>query len=276
MGKDLKAENLTISIPDRGCNKHCPYCVARMTGKSEENYDLMLRNIKKIAHIAKLAEVTSVLFTGKGEPILDDTREILEKLSEKFSDWPLEIQTNGISLLMKKDWVDFLYNINFNVIAISVDTNQQLDDMKVVFQSIYRKGLVSRMTLNITSLINPSSFEEILKYCHENHIRQLTIRKIIAPENPKDKKAAEWIAKNVNDKDYQILVTSAMNYVRQKGTLIRTTTDGLNIWDCEDVSFAHSDYCIQESNKSSDIRSLIFAEDGHLYTSWNSKASILF
>ena len=36
------------------------------------------------------------------------------------------------------------------------------------------------------------------------------------------------------------------------------------------------DYCIQEYNNTEDIRSLIYHQDGYMYTSWDKPASILF
>ena len=96
MGRDLKAENLTISVPNAGCDKNCPYCVSRMTGYVDNDYPKMLRNVSKVIHVARAAEVTSVLFTGKGEPILA-YRELIE-LAGLFNFWPLELQTNGIGL----------------------------------------------------------------------------------------------------------------------------------------------------------------------------------
>lgn len=276
MGKDLKAENLTISIPDRGCNKNCPYCVAKMTGSIEENPSLMMRNINKVINLAKSAEITSILFTGKGEPLMEGARDIMFNLARKLNDWPLELQTNGIKLIEEQGLIEILFKEGFNVIAVSVDSNQQLEHLTPIFKKIALFGMISRMTVNVTGLLKISDFKELHEYCHLNSVKQLTLRKIISPEEAKDKSVAEWISKNAKEEQYKALVETAIKYIHKNGRLIRTTNDGVQIWDCNSISFAHSDYCLQERNKSSDIRSLIFQEDGHLYTSWNSRASILF
>jgi len=61
----------------------------------------------------------------------------------------------------------------------------------------------------------------------------------------------------------------------QHGFLIRELPN-LRIYDYKGLSVSSSDYCMQDESGADDIRSLIFMEDGHLYTNWNSKASILF
>ncbi|MBN2225272.1 MAG: hypothetical protein JW765_11385 [Deltaproteobacteria bacterium] len=275
VGQDLKAENLTISVPNLGCDKNCPYCVSRMTGYVTNNFPRMLRNCKKVIHVARAAEVTSVLFTGKGEPTLA-YRE-LTSLARLFNFWPLELQTNGIGLAAGDDsLLKGLYDAGFDVIAVSVDTAGQLDACRELFSRIRDAGLLSRITVNITDLLGDVTFPSLLDYCRQTGISQLTLRRIVTPENPKDMKTADWIADNVDDNDYRSLMEQARLYVSEQGKLIRTLNHGVEVYDCGGVSFSYSDYCIQERNRGDNIRSLVFLEDGHLYTSWNSASSILF
>jgi MoaA/NifB/PqqE/SkfB family radical SAM enzyme len=275
MGQDLKAENLTISVPNFGCDKNCPYCVSRMTGYVENDYPRMLRNFTKVIHVARAAEVTSVLFTGKGEPMLA-YRELIE-LAGRFNFWPLELQTNGIRLDSGDDsLLTGLYDAGLDVIAVSIDHSDELETYRGLFERIGKAGLTSRITVNVTDLLGEVTFESLLSYCRENAVSQLTLRRIVTPENPKDEKTAGWIAENVDDNDYRSLMEQARLHVTRYGKLIRTLNHGVEVYDCDGVSFSYSDYCIQERNLGNNIRSLIFLEDGHLYTSWNSRASILF
>jgi molybdenum cofactor biosynthesis enzyme MoaA len=275
MGQDLKAENLTISVPNLGCDKNCPYCVSRMTGYVDNDYPRMLRNFTKVIHVARAAEVTSVLFTGKGEPMLA-YRELIE-LAGRFSFWPLELQTNGIKLADGDDsLLTGLYDAGFDVVAVSIDHSSELEADRRLFARIRGAGLTARVTVNVTDLLGEVTFESLLSYCRENAVSQLTLRRIVTPENPKDEKTAGWIAEHVDDNDYRSLMEQARLHVTRHGKLIRTLNHGVEVYDCDGVSFSYSDYCIQERNLGSNIRSLIFLEDGHLYTSWNSRASILF
>lgn len=278
MGQDLKAENLTISIPNKGCDKNCPYCVSRMTGyfESSENdkysYDIE-KNIKKVKTVAIAAEVTSVLLTGKGEPML--AYDWVKKFLREFSDWPLELQTNGIFLSNNLEYVDDL-SWYLNVLAVSVDSKGQFEKYLPLFNKCKNNGILTRITLNLTDLLKDLSFDFVLKYCIENKINQLTLRNIVCPENPKDEKTAQWIINNTKEKVYDKFLSDAILYSQEFGKKIRTLNHGVVITDIHGVAFSYSDYCIQERSNGNNIRSLIFQEDGHLYTSWNSRASILF
>jgi len=275
MGRDLKAENLSVSVPNRGCDKNCPYCISRMTGYVQNDYSRMMRNIEKIKNVARAAEVTSVLFTGKGEPIL--AWEELLALGKEFAGWPLELQTNGI-VLSKDDgsMIDSLYAAGFDVIAVSMDSDEQFLEYRPLFSRIVEAGMTLRITVNITDILTPRSFGELVAYCREHDVGQLTLRKIVVPENPGDEKTARWIEEHGTPDVYDDLMHQGISLVKKQGKLIRSLAHGVLVYDIDGVSFSYSDYCIQERNEGDNIRALVFLEDGHLYTSWNSRASILF
>jgi molybdenum cofactor biosynthesis enzyme MoaA len=280
MGKDLKAENLTISLPNAGCNKNCEYCISKMTGFVDTNHALMCSNALKVHTLAKAAEITSVLFTGKGEPLL--SLPTLYELAPFFVDFPLEIQTNGIALIKNPRLIHKLAREGFNVIAISIDSPNQFINMQKEFEIIESHGMITRVTFNLVKAITEristeNDLDDLVKTCKDKKVRQITFRRIVAPENPKDMKVVEWIKNNApSDAAYDILKMRIGKFCKTKGKKIRTLNNGMTIWDVHGVSISHSDYCVQERDHGSDLRSLVFLEDGHLYTSWNSRASVLF
>jgi organic radical activating enzyme len=279
MGKDLKAENLAVSVPNLGCNKNCHFCVSRMTGYMDHDYELMMANTPKVVKVAETAEVTSVLFTGKGEPLINNESIYnIKYLAYHFNRWPLEIQTNGVSLATKAGLqiIDQLADMKFNTIALSVNSYEEMQTMvKKIHRKIAANGMILRVTVNATKEAHFNTFATYISFCAEYGVRQLTFRRITIPDNPKCEKTAQWIRDNVKQGYYDDQIGEAV--ARQyQGRKIRTMNSGIEIWDLHGVAFAFSDYCIQEHDNGDNIRSLIFQEDGHLYTSWNSKASILF
>ena len=81
----MKANNLSISIPNRGCDKNCPYCVSKMTGHVEFNENLFYRNLPKVFQFSQMAQISSVSLTGKGEPMLNfDAIKIVLETFRKF------------------------------------------------------------------------------------------------------------------------------------------------------------------------------------------------
>ena len=82
-----------------------------------------------------------------------------------------------------------------------------------------------------------------------------------------------WIASNSNDEQYKKMMWE----VKEIGHhVVRKLPYGAVVYDIDGIAVTGFDYCVQDQNNNEDIRSLIFMEDGHVYTSWNSKASILF
>lgn len=274
MGNDLKAENLTISVKNNGCDKNCPYCISKMTGHNKYNKFLVERNLAKVKRIAHLAEVTNVLITGKGEPMMSP-EEVFSMIRE-FNKLPVELQTNGIILNDNLHLVDQLRDAGLDVIAISIDNLATFDNYCELFEKINELGLISRVTLNITNNI-PKDFDKILNLCKYYGIRQLTLRNIVAPTGKiQSNKVKAWILDNTSERAYRELIDEVKKTLGRRGHPLRKLKSGMEIWDIDDISFTFSDYCIQESSNGNDIRSLIFMDDGHLYTTWNSKASIIF
>ncbi len=277
----MQANNLTISVPSRGCDKNCPYCVSRMTGYPGENAGLIMRNMPKVKLLAREAGVNSVLLTGKGEPFLN--LPWVEILAREFEEYPLEIQTNGLRL--KRDFeaggglVEGLYDLGFNTLAFSLDRVAQIRSHGPLFKRIGSRGMIVRVTFNVSSADSEAremGFGRFLELCRGAGIRQVSLRRITIPEEivegAEAEETARWIREHSGDTLYG---RWAGELLSMKPREIRRLSFGAVVYDWKGLSVTHFDYCIQERADSDDTRSLIFQEDGHLYTSWGSEASML-
>jgi len=278
----MKAQSLTICVPYKGCDKNCPYCISKMTGSIETNSTVMGRNIEKAITFAKAADVTNVIVTGKGEPCLNMSDVII--LGRRFKTFPLELQTNGIVLSKKQKLVEDLYIAGYNVIAISVDSLRQLVLFTNLFRAIRKLGILSRAVVNVTQLTAPYEFENFIEICKKIGIDQLSFRKVVAPKYIEDTDnerhdAVKWIQKWVYDSEYVQRFFKLLDHTLSESPLSRVLMKlpyGATIYDYNGIAVTWFDYCVQDSNNGDDIRSLIFQEDGHMYSAWNSKASKLF
>jgi organic radical activating enzyme len=271
----MRAANLTISIPYLGCDKNCPYCVSKMTGYPKPNSGLMGRNIDKVKTLARAAQITNVLLTGKGEPCLN--WNTLLKYVEAFQDWPLELQTNGIILNKHLDKVNTLLIHGLDVVAISIDKIEQFTTFSKLFKRIHDLGMTSRVTLNVTNMIpKTATFNYFISICKQHNIDQFLLRNIVAPTHAQVSEYTKWIDENTSPEQYDKLVGEMNMCLEKFGTFLRETEFGMKIYDYRGVSITKSDYCIQDSSNGNNIRSLILLDDGHLYTNWYSKASRLF
>lgn len=271
----MKASNLTISVPYKGCDKNCPYCVSQMTGLIEGNPSLMVRNLPKVQNLARHAQVSSVLITGKGEPCLN--LKLTKIFTREFNEYPVELQTNGIFLNKNKQELIELWNMGLDIVAVSIDKVKQIQEFESLFKTVKDLGMTVRLCLNVTKMLSANlSFNSLVTVCKNKHIDQLLLRNITKPKFAPQSKYTKWIDENTSQEHYDRLVEQMESLLKKFGRFLRRTAFGMEIWDYRGLSVTKSSYCIQDSNHSTDIRSLIFMEDGHLYTNWDTKASRIF
>ena len=275
----MRAQNLAISVPkfDK-CDKDCPYCVSKMTGYLKPNIELFWRNLKKAKTLAKHANITSVLITGKGEPI----QEILmvHKLLEEFSEFPTELQTNGKYLHEYPEYIETLAEAGLNVLAISIDNPEEITKYRHLVEHAQAVGMLVRYTVNITDRFDGISFKELFNMCDCAKIDQFSLREVTIPTDAVDtiesKAAQEWINENVNPGSINLTKMQMETDLRMYGRFLMALPYGAKLYDYKGISVTWFDYCVQDKNEGDDIRSLIYQEDGHMYFAWNSKASRLF
>ncbi len=282
----MRAQSLSVCIPFAGCDKACPYCVSKITGLEVGCFSLMMDNLPKVKTLAKAAQVSTVLFTSKGEPFVNYSNVLL--FINAFKEYWTEVQTNGIWLSQNKKKLPELQKTGLNIIAVSVDSLNSL--RQSLFEAIRDAGMVGRVTFNITnnsylrcgsmpkgySLTKAVTFQELIDTCKDFGVHQMTLRNIVTPAYTEPTKESKWIEDCVDKDLYARLRSEMMEACTNRGHLLRSLDYGAKVYDYEGISVSYSDYCIQDSSNGDDIRSLIFQENGHVYTTWNSEASILF
>lgn len=286
----MKAQNLAVCVPNEGCNKNCPYCVSRMTGSVKTDWPRMMSNYHKVVDIAERAGISSVLFTGKGEPFYPSTYGKLLELIRTFDRFPCEVQTNGFTLsgwANKCEEDEFLRmsRAGLDIIAFSIDKLEHFTHLKQTFRMVNNYGMLVRVTLNVTDML-PSDLRwtHLVDLCKEHGVRQISLRNITIPTGvDHDSKEAIWIRKHGAAHLFNDLIRRVTSYPRWEKSeacemprRIRHLPYGAAVYDCEGIAIAAFDYCVQDEHGDDDMRSLIFQEDGHLYTAWNSPASVLF
>jgi organic radical activating enzyme len=281
----MKAQSLAICIPNHGCNKRCPYCISKLTGDVEENSNLIDRNINKVIKLASTSNVNSVIFTGKGEPLLN--MKSVMYFGRHFEDFPIEVQTNGLAFLEHRELVKTLYNHGVNVVSFSFDNVSNFEKFRDVINAVNDIGMMVRVTFNVTDkykapeVADNINLKQFINLCKGYDVRQLSFRNITIPHNYNDmhernkeaNKVFKWIVNNTERKFYDSIINQV---VAAKGNPIRKLTFDARVLDIDGIAVTYFDYCLQDSHKEEDIRNIIFAEDGHVYTAWNSLASILF
>lgn len=269
----MKANNLSISIPNYGCNKNCPYCISKMTGYNIPNRTLMYRNTMKVLNISQRSDVNSLSFTSKGEILsTEKSIQVLQNLLLTYTNYfSCELQTNGISL--NKKLIDELFQKGIDTIAISIDRFNDIQEFHKVFEYIKSYGITLRLTINLVNDTYLYPVSSYIQQCKNFEIDQISFRKITIPNHkfPANKKSLntkKWIEKNISIDEQEEFLNDFNLTIFQKGQKVRNLPYGAIIYDLDGISVTYFDYCIQDENGDDDIRSLIFHEDGHLSTSW--------
>jgi molybdenum cofactor biosynthesis enzyme MoaA len=267
----MKANSLSISIPSEAtCKKNCPYCISKMTGKSNVDYVNFFRNLKKARKIADNADISCVIITGKTEPLQPENLEMLLEICKMFQDYPIEVQTNGTTL-NQGIVLRTLNEAKVNTIAVSIDSWSQLREQVEILKRFSILGFNTRVTINLTENILSHSFWDYIRICSYSGINQISFRRLTIPDNfvetEESRKAVEYI-QSVNKESSKSFIDEFNSFVLKEGTFVRKLSFGASIYMFDDISVTVFENCIQENSNEDDIRSLIYFEDGHLSTSW--------
>lgn len=284
----MKAQTLAICIPNGGCDKNCPYCISKMTGYLESNWIKMVKMLPKVKRFAEHAQITDVLITGKGEPLVNPTNKFCCRMIGEFKHWPVVLQTNGrllqsdlMHLVRSSPLLERLAGEGLDILAISIDEPDEIEDFSILWKEAKKLHLVTRATVNLIDHVMKKPFSWYVKECQRFEVDQLSFREITIPNyglanTPESIQAQNWIKANVDRTRAVVWKNDMAEELRVWSRLIRELPYGAQLFDFQGIAVTYFDYCIQDTHGQEDIRSLIFQEDGHLYTTWNSKASILF
>jgi molybdenum cofactor biosynthesis enzyme MoaA len=297
----MKATSISINLPF-GCNLKCPFCITRLTPKfnfSPQYYEQMRRAFV----YARYHGVDTVLITSKGEPLLNArSGEIVRDVAEKargFGFPIVELQTNGKAIAEKGIESALLTNKSpFTHVSISIaDIEWQrssaiMGDEKGfnywdAVREVLSTGAVCRLSLN---MINSekwtwgSAYSELVTFvdkCLKNGVHQLTLRELGLPmrwqrfvddEMSHGEVAVSlWIEENRLSTD---ILNNISHRIDLDHKVVRHLSYGPPVYDFRGISLSIAS-CMTETDNPEEVRSLIFQPDGHVYSSWVYKGSIL-
>jgi len=288
----MKISTFTVVAGSAACNAKCPYCVSKMTGKelSMELPDVNWRNFDKACILAKTNQVSTVLFTGKGEPTLFPEQITSFLKNMKRHEFPLiEMQSNG--LVFGREWKKYekhlkeWYDNGLNTISLSIAHYKDSENKKIltpdsdyinlaeVLKNLHEIGFSIRLScVLIKDMVDTvDELKNLIAFCKKNKVEQLTVRPIRKPEKSEDEDVSEWTGKNAPSEDS---IKKINDYIRKEGKRLMTFSYGAEIFDIDGQNIAISD-CLTIKPETDEIRQLIFFPDGHLRYDWQYKGAIL-
>lgn len=294
----MNIQSISVCVPANKCINNCKFCCSKMHTADYDNCfdgDLALfGNYMKDARVrlefARDNGCNSCMLTGNNEPqqnknFLRVFGELNASLSKPFRN--IEMQTTGATI--DESMLKFLREyVGVTTISISVAcldddaTNRELIDtldknlnLSKLCREIKACGMNLRLSLNVTDHIlvkHDYNEESIFNLCKEYGADQITFRKMWAPDATSEQ--GKWIAEN--SKKVDALIASIKEVVTKNGRYLDTLEYGADRYDYLDFSIAiDEDSMAQEVNKNA-IKYLILRPNGHLYSKWDSKASLIF
>ena len=282
----MKINTFTIVCGTGACDAKCPFCVSKMTGRSEGvAKDVNWQNFRTACRLVQLNHVSTALITGKGEPTLcpEAITNYLVELG-KYSIPFVELQTNGKRIARNELTVLPLWReLGLNTIAISAvhwvkERNAEIYGgehfiMSDLVKKLHDHGFSVRLTVMMMQgyIDGPARVDEMIAFCANNEVEQLTLRPIRRPIDSRDKKVAKFVDTHTISRSQEDKIVF---WLRTKGTLVMTLDHGGLVYDVGGQNVCLSD-CLTIKPASEDIRQVIFFPDGHLRYDWRFKGAIL-
>lgn len=308
-------QSLSICCPSpRGkCINHCETCTARQhENPYQDKFDgthvqclEYWNDVIKRMRYAQSKGCTTVMLTGSNEPQqnrrwIEGLYLAMKSLNQPFDN--IEIQTTGAFL--DEDYLRFLKDFGVTTVAVSTfNINDDMRNQKIehnadktlniqkLCDTIESLGMNVRICVNVTDCmltdeeadkfthttrqdlpqIAMQYVESLLQRCHELHANQVTFRKMWSNEGTPE---AAWIKSHSWYCEY--ILDAIKEIVTEKGTLLHKLPYGAARYDYLGFSIVVDTDSMAKDTENNAIKYYIIRENGKMYSSWDSPASIVF
>ncbi len=294
----MKIQTFSVVVGGSKCNAKCPYCVSKLTGctdgveQGQQPMEINKRNFHKACNFAKQSGVSTILLTGKGEPLVYQNH--ITRYLEMIENWMfpfVELQTNGVLLkdisdVLLKDW----YAAGLTTICLSCVSPHPAENKEIFGKDIRLLSNIARLhelgfSVRVSCVgvggITDSTIKvrEFAMWCAMHDVEQFTWRPVTnisieETEGDSDKRGVyDWINLNrveeVDVKQIQDWFDFGKN-----ATKLLELAHGATVYDYRGQNVSISN-CLTRSTNPDDIRQLIFFPDGHLRYDWTKQGAII-
>jgi len=286
----MQIQTYSICVGNQACNAKCPFCVAKMTPKmgAEKKREINWQRFKIGCQYAKDSGVSTVLFTGKGEPTLfpEEVSNFLYGIGEyKFPF--VELQTNGLSLLSEdiqkclREWRGYgLSTIVLSVAHYGDDKNQEIYTPNTMYSPLatkinmlHEKGFSVRLScvLMVGYIDLIEEMENMIYFCKRLGVEQLTFRQLGIPYNSVNPEVEEFVrVHKLSDNK----IRDIRKWFDSCGTKLMQLMHGATVYDYQGQNVCLAD-CLTIDPTQEKLRQLIFSNDNHLRYDWQYEGAIL-
>ncbi len=294
----MNIQSLSVCVPAKRCINDCKFCCSKMHPAEYEDrfsdilhYSHYSEDMRKRLEYARENGCNTCMLTGNNEP--QQNREFLRVFSEinatlrqPFRN--IEMQTTGA--FIDAEMLGFLQDsAGLTTAAISIacldddrenreiiQTKDEALSLGTLCREIRKRNINLRLCLNMNDrillhhLYEPAS---IIQLCGELGADQITFRALWAPDA--DSEQGKWIQEHVTSLTTDFIAALKAD-IKAAGKYLDTLEYGADRYDYHGFSVVvDEDSMSQEANRSA-VKYLILRPNGHLYSKWDSKASLIF
>ncbi len=294
----MRIQSLSVCVPAKKCINDCKFCCSKM---HNADYDDLFTDItgyasysddmrKRLAY-ARENGCNTCMLTGNNEP--QQNKEFLRVFSEVNKTLPspflnIEMQTTGA--FIDEEFLSFFKQaVGVTTVAVSVACldddacNREMirtrDDtlcLETLCREIKKRNMNLRICLNMNDRIllrHAYKPESIISLCGALDADQITFRALWSPADATEQ--GKWIAENVTDKTYQF-IDDLKRDIKANGKYLDTLEYGSDRYDYHGFSVVVDEDCMSEAEQKTAVKYLILRPNGHLYSKWDTKASLIF
>ncbi len=294
----MNIQSLSVCVPAKKCINDCRFCCSKMHTADYNDcfsdvskYSYYSDDMRKRLEYATSNGCNTCMLTGNNEP--QQNKEFLRVFSEinktlRKPFYNIEMQTSGAYI--DEEMLDFFRNsVGLTTIAVSVaclDNDELNRDMirtkdeklniKKLCVEAKKRNINLRICLNMNDNIlgnHPLTPSAITDICTDLGADQITFRALWAPDSESDQ--GRWIKENVTEKTHSFIRELRCD-IKEKGKYLDTLEYGADRYDYKGFSVVIDDDSMAQAENKTAIKYLILRPDGHLYSKWDSKASLIF
>lgn len=299
----MNIQSLSICVPAKRCINDCEFCCSKMHGGDyKDNFTpfattmTYIEDMKKRLEYARDNGCNTLMLTGNNEPQQNkDFLRVLGIVNKSLKNPFLNIEMQTSGAFIDDDMLDFLKDIGVTTMAISVacldnhylnqDMIKTKDETLNIFtlaNKIKKRNMNLRICLNMNDKMLIEEVEtketelavaEVINICKRLNADQITCRALWTSEDGTSQ--ANWIAKNVTSITYDF-INHFKKKVKEKGRYLDTLEYGADRYDFEGFSTVIDEDSMAQEERKDAVKYLILRPDGHLYSKWDSKASLIF
>jgi len=310
----MKIQSISVVVPTKACVNNCKFCVSKMHDNPYCDKFDEIQYRKRIKY-ADRNKVNTLILTGTGEALqnISFLKKLGTVLAKEHHPFPnVELQTSGVlltkclegipqSAIRPNDTfpnVELLKELGVNTISLSVsdifDSKNNWDiigapaklrvDLNKLCEFIKSQGFNLRLSLNMTSVYNNKSPEDILKGCKYLGADQITFRELYYSDD--NSSQTKWVKENSSE---QNVISKLQFHIAGEtrptgkttfssdphGSPLYRLPFGAMVYSINGMSVAIDDNCMSKNNND-DLKYVILRENGKLYCQWDDEGSLLF